>query len=70
MTDDPKPKSRRGFAGMTPEKRRQIASKGGASVPADQRPYAKNPELARIAGKKGGDASIAARRARQEQADE
>ena len=28
-----KPKSRRGFAAMNPERRREIARKGGASVP-------------------------------------
>lgn len=52
MTD--KPKSKRGFAAMSPEKRREIASKGGASVPADKRTFSKDRELAARAGGKGG----------------
>jgi len=52
-----KPKSRRGFASMTPEKRRAIAAKGGASVPGEKRSFAKNRDLAATAGSKGGEAS-------------
>ncbi len=51
-----KPKSRRGFASMTPERRREIARKGGASVPKDKRSFSQNNELAIRAGKKGGEA--------------
>ncbi|MGH6993698.1 MAG: KGG domain-containing protein, partial [Caulobacteraceae bacterium] len=29
--------SRRGFAAMDPERRREIASRGGASVPSEKR---------------------------------
>lgn len=47
-------KSRRGFASMDPEKQREIARKGGKSVPADKRSFAQNPDLAASAGKKGG----------------
>ncbi len=47
-------KSKRGFASMSPEVRREIASKGGRSVPAEKRSYSKNPELAAAAGHKGG----------------
>lgn len=52
-----KPKSRRGFAAMDPEKRREIARKGGASVPPEKRSYFKDHELAARAGTKGGSSS-------------
>ena len=55
-------KQRRGFACMSPEKRREIAAKGGAGVPKDKRSFAKVPGLAAAAGAKGGAASAAARR--------
>lgn len=55
MTKEPKPKSKRGFASMSPEKRREIASMGGKSVPAAKRAFS-NPEVASAAGKKGGKA--------------
>jgi hypothetical protein len=35
-----KPKQKRGFAAMSPEKQRMIASKGGKSVPAEKRNFA------------------------------
>jgi general stress protein YciG len=44
----------RGFASLTPERRREIASKGGKSVPAEKRSYSKDRKLAATAGKKGG----------------
>ncbi len=49
----PQPKPR-GFAAMTTEKRRAIASQGGKSVPAEKRSYSRNRELAAAAGRKGG----------------
>jgi uncharacterized protein len=52
--EQPKPKSKRGFASMDPEKQREIARKGGKSVPAEKRSYAQNTELAAAAGRKGG----------------
>ncbi|MGJ0503364.1 MAG: general stress protein [Methylocystis sp.] len=55
-------KSRRGFASMPLERRREIARKGGKSVPSEQRSFAKNPELASTAGRKGGLAVSAAKR--------
>lgn len=55
MTD--KPKARRGFAAMDPEKRREIARKGGASVPAEKRSFSKMAGLAAEAGRRGGEAS-------------
>lgn len=44
----------RGFAGMDPKRQREIASKGGRSVPAEERSFSRNPELAAAAGRKGG----------------
>ena len=55
MTD--KPKARRGFAAMSPEKRREIARKGGAAVPPEKRAFAADRSLAATAGRKGGEAS-------------
>lgn len=49
--------AKRGFASMTPEKRREIASKGGRSVPADKRSFAQDRALASKAGRKGGKTS-------------
>lgn len=58
MTDTKKSgTSRRGFASMDPERRREIARKGGASVPADKRSFSQNRSLAADAGRKGGEAS-------------
>jgi len=47
-------KSERGFASMDQGKQREIARKGGQSVPGTERSFSKNPELAREAGRKGG----------------
>lgn len=52
-----KTKARRGFACMTPERRREIAQQGGAAVPAEKRSFAKDRDLAVQAGRKGGEAS-------------
>jgi hypothetical protein len=49
--------SKRGFAGMNPERLREIARKGGASVPSAKRSFAKDRDLAAQAGRKGGEAS-------------
>ncbi len=46
--------SKRGFASMSPEKQREIARKGGRSVPNEKRSFSQNPELAARAGQKGG----------------
>jgi general stress protein YciG len=50
----PKIPSRRGFAAMSPDQRRFIASKGGRSVPADRRSFSQDRQLAARAGAKGG----------------
>jgi uncharacterized protein len=47
----------RGFAGMDKEAQRVIASKGGSSVPSEERTFSKDHELAREAGQKGGQNS-------------
>jgi general stress protein YciG len=47
----------RGFAAMDPERRREIARRGGASVPSDKRSFAQNRDLAADAGRKGGSTS-------------
>jgi general stress protein YciG len=49
--------SRRGFAAMDPERRREIARRGGASVPSEKRSFAQDRDLAANAGRKGGAAS-------------
>ena len=51
------PSQHRGFAAMTPERRREIARKGGASVPPEKRSFAQSRKLAVSAGRKGGEAS-------------
>lgn len=40
--------------GLSPERRREISSKGGKSIPAAKRSFSQNRELAREAGRKGG----------------
>ena len=56
-------RSTRGFASMGQERQREIASKGGRSVPADKRSFSQNRGLAAQAGRKGGQASGTARHA-------
>ena len=55
MSDEPDypVKKPRGFAGMEPEKRRQIASLGGRGVSNENRYYSINKDAAREAGRKG-----------------
>lgn len=55
-------KSGRGFASMDRSKQREIARKGGESVPNEKRSFSQNRELAAAAGRKGGEASQGARR--------
>lgn len=45
---------KRGFAAMDPERQRQIAKRGGESVPNELRSFSRNPNLASQAGKIGG----------------
>ena len=55
-------KKPRGFAGMDPERQREVARKGGGSVPPEKRSFATNPEFAKKAGQKGGFALPAEKR--------
>lgn len=49
--------SNRGFAAMDAEKQREIARKGGRSVPNEKRSFSQNHQLASEAGRKGGRSS-------------
>lgn len=65
MTDIITPaKIRRGFAAMSPEKRRAIASKGGRSVNPANRAFSRDPALAERTGRKGGAVTLVDRVAR------
>lgn len=57
-----KPKMNKGFRAMDPDRQREIARKGGASVDAANRSFSKNRELAKAAGSKGGKASHGSRK--------
>jgi general stress protein YciG len=59
--EEPK-KAKRAFASMDPEKQREIARKGGKSVPDAKRSFSQNPDLAARAGKKGGQSVDPAKR--------
>ncbi len=49
-------KKPRGFAAMSPERLRELASRGGKAVPAEKRTFASQPGLASRAGRVGGKA--------------
>jgi general stress protein YciG len=51
----------RGFASMDAEKQREIARKGGRSVPDEKRSFSQNRQLASEAGRKGGHSSTGKR---------
>lgn len=48
------PRRPQGFAALSPEARREIASKGGKSVPPENRSFSRDRTLASAAGIKGG----------------
>lgn len=56
-------KSRRGFAAMSPERQREIASQGGRAAHELGVAHEWSKDEARAAGKKGGQASGTKRRA-------
>jgi general stress protein YciG len=56
---------KRGFANMSEEERREIARKGGQSVPDEERSFSKDRDLASEAGRKGGERSGGGRRDRE-----
>jgi general stress protein YciG len=47
---------------MDPERQREIARKGGASVPSEKRSFSQDRSLAAQAGRKGGEASHGSRK--------
>ncbi|HEY2662542.1 MAG TPA: general stress protein [Caulobacteraceae bacterium] len=60
MPDQTTPQSKpahRGFAAMDKARQREIARKGGASVPDEKRSFSQDRDLAAAAGRKGGEAS-------------
>jgi uncharacterized protein len=59
--------SNRGFASMDAAKQREIASKGGQSVPAAKRSFSQDRRLAAEAGRKGGQSSHGGGRSKQAQ---
>ena len=48
------PQKRKGFASMSPERLKEVTSKGGRAVAPENRAFSRDPELARIAGAEGG----------------
>ncbi len=54
--------SGRGFASMSHERQRQIASMGGKAVPDTKRSFSQNRRLAAEAGRKGGQSVPDAKR--------
>jgi hypothetical protein len=52
--ESPTPPKPRGFAAMTPERRREIAAKGGRALKPEQRAYSRDRDLASAAGRLGG----------------
>ena len=54
----------RGFAAMDAERRREIARKGGKSVPDEKRSFTQDRSLAAEAGRKGGRQTQSGRTAR------
>jgi general stress protein YciG len=61
----PRKKARRGFAAMSAEKQKEIASLGGKAAHAKGTAHEFSPEEAREAGRKGGQAAQRARQAAQ-----
>ena len=59
----PRKKARRGFAAMSAEKQKEIASLGGKAAHAKGTAHEFSPEEAREAGRKGGQAAQKARQA-------
>jgi general stress protein YciG len=54
--EQPKTKSKRGFAAMDPSRQREIASKGGRTAHEQGRAHQFSSDEARAAGRKGGEA--------------
>jgi general stress protein YciG len=54
MNETPRRKERRGFASMSPEKQKEIASKGGRAAHQKGTAHRWSSDEARAAGRKGG----------------
>jgi general stress protein YciG len=54
--------AKRGFAALDENKRREIASRGGKSVPPELRKFSKDPQFASQTGRKGGQSVPASER--------
>jgi general stress protein YciG len=54
MVKKPPPRKPRGFATLSPERRREIASQGGKAVAAENRSFSRDKALAKSAAKKSG----------------
>ena len=67
IPEAPRKKARRGFAAMSPEKQKEIASLGGKAAHAKGTAHEFSPEEARQAGRKGGQAAQRARQTAQEE---
>ena len=63
-------KSRRGFASMTPERRREVSSKGGRSSAPESRYFARNQAAAVEAGRRGGNRKAIKERQRAQEAED
>lgn len=59
----PSSKSKRGFASMSRERQREIASMGGKALPAHKRSFSQNRLLASESGRKGGQSVPGEKRA-------
>lgn len=57
MNEEEKPKAKRGFAAITPERQREIASQGGKAAHQQGVAHQWNKEQARAAGRRGGQAT-------------
>ena len=62
MTDAPPAPKKRGFAAMSPEKRREIASRGGKKAHEKGKAHQFTKAEAKEAGSKGGKAAAAKRK--------
>ena len=60
MAENKGDKSNRGFASMDDDKQRDIASKGGQSVPDEKRSFSQDRELASEAARRAAKAVLAA----------
>lgn len=67
MEEKTGPKKKRGFATMTPERRREISSQGGKAAHAAGTAHEFDSEEATEAGRKGGYAAHANRKPKAEE---